>query len=138
MRFIVEFIGSVVGFIRRKPLTVISGVLAATAVFFGLLSYSFYSQNKSLQNPNKNSERQVASLIKKIDRHIELPRETPKVGTVTNIQKLQKIPFLSHARTGDKILFFVKSKKAILYRPSIDKIIEAATLKLDENITKDK
>jgi hypothetical protein len=57
-----------------------------------------------------------------------LPDEQPTLASVTDKSKLSDQPFFQKAENGDKILIFVQSRKAILYRPSIKKIIDVAPI----------
>lgn len=53
--------------------------------------------------------------------------ETPTIATVSDITKLQGQPFFAKAQNGDKVYVYSNAKKAILYRPSENKIIEETT-----------
>lgn len=54
--------------------------------------------------------------------------ETPTYGTVTDIAKLKNQTFFAKARNGDEILIYEKAKLTILYRPSIQKIVNVGPL----------
>ena len=70
-------------------------------------------------------EKQVRSLTEKVGRLIDLPvGETPTVATVSDKNKLVTQPFFVHAENGDKVLIYSNAKKAYLYRPSKNKLIE--------------
>ena len=54
-----------------------------------------------------------------------------------NVEKFKNDPFLSQALIGDYVLFYPyqgRTVKAILWRPSIDKIIDAALVIIPDNI----
>ena len=56
-----------------------------------------------------------------------LPKdETPTLATVSDPEKLKDQRFFVNAVKGDKVLVYSLAKKAILYSPSLDKIIEVA------------
>jgi hypothetical protein len=58
-----------------------------------------------------------------VSKHYLLPNnEVPALATVTNSSKLTT-PFLKHAKDGDEILIYEKNQIAIIYRPSIDRIV---------------
>ncbi len=64
-------------------------------------------------------------LIAKVGKIIELPsNETPKIATVEDTSKTKDQPFFAKAKEGDKILVYATAKKAFIYRPSENKIIE--------------
>ncbi len=76
-------------------------------------------------------KRELDKTLAKVGRLIELPRdEEPTLATVTDKSKLTD-PFLSHAENGDKVLIYYKAKKAIIYRPGSNKIIQVGPLLLD-------
>ena len=95
-------------------------------VLIGILVYYFYSQSsQNLENEDKN-------LISKVSKLIELPTdEVPTIATVLAEDKVNKELFFKNAEAGDKLLAYLKAKKAVLYRPSTNKIIEVAPIVLD-------
>ena len=100
-----------------------------------LPSYYFYSQYKKTQsllsNPTASSNAQVKTLINEVGKLMVLPTgEQPTVATVSDITKLADQPFFAHAQNGDKVLIYTQTKKAILFRESINKIIEVAPVNL--------
>ena len=79
-------------------------------------------------NINKGSD--LTRLEANIRKHIILPdEEVPAMLTVTDQGKLST-PFLSKAKNGDKILIYQDAKKAIIYRPSIDRIVDVGPVSI--------
>jgi hypothetical protein len=83
------------------------------------------------QNPQKATEEETKALLDKVGQLIELPNEQPTVATVTDLAPLKDQPFFANAQIGDKVLIFSQAKKAVLYRPSTNKVIEVAPVNLD-------
>lgn len=51
-------------------------------------------------------------------------KEKPTLATVTDVEALKKDqPFFEKAQNGDKVLVYVGDKKAIIYRPAEDLIV---------------
>lgn len=104
---------------------VVVGVLVIAGFFF------VQSTHKSLfptLTPAKNAvfTSDDQTLVEKVGRHIDLPQnEKPNIATVTDKTKLDTQPFFVNAQNGDKLLLYTQAAKAILYRPSTDKIIAA-------------
>jgi hypothetical protein len=101
-------------------------------------SFYFYRQYKNTQkllaNPNLQAQEDVQQLVKKISQLILLPsEEIPTLATVSDIKKLANMSFFKNALNGDKVLIYNTAKKAYLYRPSINKIIEVSTLNISDN-----
>lgn len=90
----------------------------------------FYNQYKEIkENPNKISIDEIKSLTTIISKFMDLPAdETPTLATVTDKEKLKDQDFFKKSENGDKILIYANAKKAILYRPSTQKVIEFAPL----------
>ena len=87
-----------------------------------------YSQDEIGSHPDK----EVEETMKKISRLILLPEgETPVLATVSDKEKLKNYPFFTQAENGDQVLIYVAAKKAILYRPSIEKVIDVAPVKTE-------
>ena len=101
-------------------------------VFVGSLVTAgyFYREYKRVkENPDLVSKEEVRSITSSIGRFMELPQgEEPTLATVTDIEKLKDQEFFKSAVNGDKVLIYTQARKAILYRPSTEKIIEFAPL----------
>ena len=58
--------------------------------------------------------------------------EQPTVATVTNVDELKvQQPFFERASNGDKIIIYTNSRKAIIYSPEKDIIVNVGTLLVD-------
>lgn len=107
-------------------------------VFLGGIGYLIYSkiakQNefKTTNNPQKAKE--VSQTLKEIVGKIYvLPEEDPKIATVVDTSVLPKDPFYKSAQNGDKILIFPNAQKIILYRPSINKVVDVGIATPNQN-----
>ena len=115
---------------------VVLGLLIG-AVLALIPSYYFYTKyqqaTKLLKNPQQVSLEQTKSVVDKVGKLIALPTdETPSLATVQDKSKLKDQPFFKNAVNGDKLLLFIKAKKAILYRESSNKIIEVAPINIQK------
>ena len=92
----------------------------------------FYKQLDDIKkNPSKVSQDQTKTLIEAVGKLIVLPTgEQPTVATVTDPAKLKDQPFFVHAKSGDKVLIYTTAKKAILYSPTENKIVEVAPINI--------
>ena len=120
-----------------KVLVIIIVIAVATVP-----SYYFYHKNQVtealLSDPNTASKQVVDEIVKKVSHHILLPSaEQPTLATVSDISKVRGQPFFQNAKNGDKVLVFTQARKAYLYRPSRDLIIEVAPLNVDSTPTVD-
>lgn len=120
-----------------KKLRISFGLLIVIALI-SLPSLYFYNKYQKtqqlLENPNLASEKEAVALSLKVGVLIELPAsETPTIATVSDQDKLKDQPFFQKSVNGDKVLIFTQGKKAILYRPSSNKIIEVASLNIGES-----
>ncbi len=117
----------------NKALIIIIAIIVL--IIAVLPSYYFYNQYKKTQallsNPTASSNAQVKQLINEVGKLMVLPTsEQPTIATVSDITKLADQPFFAKAQNGDKVLIYTQSKKAILYRESINKIIEVAPVNI--------
>lgn len=71
------------------------------------------------------SDEAVVAALNKI---ILLPAELPTVATVTDTEKLAKEPFFQHAENGDKVIMYKESRRAYLFRPRDQKIIDMTVI----------
>lgn len=107
-------------------------VIVAGAVGAGLYQNhrlnNLKKENKLLANSQAAAEDEVNQVKNQVGRLIELPGETPTVATIVDIDKLKSQPFFANAQNGDKVLIFTNAKKAVLYRPGTNKIVEVAPI----------
>lgn len=111
-------------------------LLFASAV---TLAWAFY-KNKAITNEAEIQnqtpaprKKEILDLVKRIERHILLPQgETPSIATIVNIDSLKINPFYANAKNGDKVLIYFQAKKAYIYDPERDLIINMAPV-LTEN-----
>lgn len=103
-------------------LLVVGGSLAAAGYFY-------YQYQKVKKDPNLIATEEVKLVTGSIKRFMELPNdEDPTLATVTDQAKLKDQDFFKNSLNGDKVLIYTKAHKAILYRPSTNRVIEFAPL----------
>ena len=116
----------------KKNIALISLVVILMGAL-GIAGY-FYYQYKKATSPDV-SKIEMDNYIAKISKFMVLPQnEIPTIATVANKDKLVTQSFFANAENGDKVLFYTKSQKAILYRPSTNMIIEAASMVDSTNV----
>ncbi|MCL4353927.1 LytR C-terminal domain-containing protein [Patescibacteria group bacterium] len=108
-------------------------VVVAIALISSFYFYSKYQQaQKLLNDPSQASKAETQELLTKVGNLIVLPSgETPTVATVSDKKKLANQAFFKNAENDDKVLIYSQAQKAILYRPSINKLIEVASVNLN-------
>lgn len=80
------------------------------------------------------AEEEVKTLLAKVGQLIVLPTdEQPAVSTVTDIDKLKDQDFFKNGKNGDRLIVYTQAKKAILYDPTTNRIIEVAPVQPEPN-----
>ncbi len=109
---------------ERLMMTIMAG--AAAIVVLMLLGYGV---TKIWGYIFAGTDRELRSLVSDVGNHMLLPTdETPTLATVSDMHALEGQEFFKHAEEGDKVLMYLRSRRAIIYRPSIDKIIEVGPI----------
>jgi len=118
--------------ISRATIAVI--VLAAVAVIStGMATFCYHEYQDLKKNPTKIVDDENQDLINKVGRLMVLPTgETPTVATVTDLAPLKDQPFFANAKVGYKVIIYTNAKRAILYDPVNDKIVETAPLNMGQ------
>jgi hypothetical protein len=123
-----------------KKLNLKIALIALIVVVLVVLTAWFYvkyaqAQKKitKLSNPTEASKIESEALVSKVGKVIELPSGNPTVATVVDASKLSGQAFFAKSHNGDKVLIYTDAKKAILYRPSTNKVIEVAPISLGQN-----
>lgn len=116
------------------PIILLVFFLASTGA-----AYYFYRQTTNLKNKLPvitDKDQQAKDIVSRVSRLIVLPtNEEPTIATVSEPEKLKDQPFFAQAKTGDKVLIYSQAKKAILYDPTADRIVEVAPLNLNQTPT---
>lgn len=99
--------------------------LVVLVVALGAAGFFYYRYQQEMKAKPAN---EIRALVHTLSRIIELPAEEPTLATVTDPSKLADQPFFKTAQAGDKVLIFTTARKAILYRPGTDKIIDVAPI----------
>lgn len=110
----------------KKNMAVVFIVILAAAIGASVYFYAQYQQaSYRLQHPSAAQDEDTKALIAKVSALMLLPpNEQPTIATVADKEKLKNQPLFGKAENGDKVLVYMKALKAILYRPSTNKIIE--------------
>lgn len=102
-------------------------------------SFYYYQQYRKIKiSPEVAAQSENKQIVDKISVFMVLPEgEEPTIATVSDRKKLSEKDFFKKSENGDKILIYAEAKKAILYRPSLNKVIEVAPLLMDQKKTEE-
>lgn len=107
-------------------------VLVAAIAAAGYFAYQYYSLR---QNPTIAAQEEVKNLVSQVGKLIDLPNEQPTIATVVDAEALRSQAFFAKAEKGDKVLIYPNAKKAYLYSPALNKIIEVGPVVIGSGAT---
>ena len=108
------------------PLLIVLLVSISGTAFYLYRQVSFLKANTDVA-----AQEEAADLVARVSKLIELPEgEVPTVATVSEPEMLKDQPFFAKAKVGYKVLLYTNSKKAYLYDPADNKLIEVAPINL--------
>lgn len=117
-------------FSKFSKFLIVLPLITAVAVA-GYFYFQYQKTQKLLQDPKLAAQEEIKALVTKVAVLMELPKdEQPTVATISDKIKLKDQPFFTNAENGDKVLIYTQSRKAIIYRPGANKIIEVSTVNL--------
>jgi hypothetical protein len=110
--------------IRQLTLILVGAVaLLAVVAIFLLVKIQGY------RKPVLSAEERLQQLVAEIGQVAVLPKdEAPTVATVVDPSKLRDQAFFANVEAGDQVLIYPHSKRAVLWRPSLHKIVEISTV----------
>ncbi|MBU2025897.1 MAG: hypothetical protein ABIC19_01745 [Patescibacteria group bacterium] len=81
------------------------------------------------------AKEQTKQMLEKVSRHIVIPSdEEPIIADISDPESLVKQEsFYENAKRGDKIIVYEKARKAIIYRPDEDKLINVGPIYIEDN-----
>lgn len=111
---------------------IIPAIIILVVLILGGSTYYFYDQfTKLKQDPQRIARQETETLIARVSQLIVLPEgEEPTIATVSDTERLKDQPFFAKAKVGDKVLIYTNAKKAILYDPVNNKIVEVAPINI--------
>ena len=129
--------------LRRLYSILFALVLLGFVCFVGYLIYGgiarvFGGQHATSGAPSiqqaqgTNSADDSVQVVERVAKLMLLPDETPTIAVVSDLSKLQGQLFFANAKEGDVVLMYPKARKAILYSPTLNKIIEVAPITNDK------
>ncbi|MCL2451292.1 hypothetical protein FWD20_00170 [Candidatus Saccharibacteria bacterium] len=121
---------------NKKGRFVVGVIMAVVIVALGVFAWFQFKEIKQLRDPSYAAEQattDAAKLKDKVAKLIELPDETATVATVTDAEKLKGQDFFKNTENGDKVLIFPAAKKAVIYRESDNKVINAGPIILSSS-----
>lgn len=109
------------------PVVLVLGLLLLIAL--SVAGYFYYQYRHGAQIADA---KEIEDLSKEIGAFMMLPEgETPTLATVTDKDKLSEQPFFQKSENGDKVLIYSNAGRAILYRPSLKKIVDVTTVNIN-------
>ncbi len=107
-------------------------LLVILAVFPSVYFFRQYQKAQfKLDNPTEVAKQDAKVTIAAVSKLMMLPQgEEPTVMQVKDITLLKDQPFFANAVNGDKVIIYMKAKKAILYRVDANKIIDVAPINI--------
>lgn len=118
------------------PVFIVIAAVAAGAAGYFYWQYTKAQQEIQTIKTDPSTIREAAQaeakkLVAEVAKLIAVPEgEEPTVATITDIAKLKEQVFFKNAKNGDKVLIYTQSKRAILYDPVANKIIDVAPVNI--------
>lgn len=110
---------------RYVPVRMVVRLVLVVAVVGGIITGIITISDRG---PSEDSLAGVKSMIGK---HYLLPaNEEPALATIVDKNKINS-EFFKQAENGDRVLIYQKNRIAIIYRPSIDRIVAVGPVTID-------
>lgn len=115
---------------KTTILATIAVVYMAVSTFAAVRFYDLYKTYEAkVPVSDKEAEKETNMLVSQLKKIMEVPNETPVIATVKDKESLkQQQAFFAQAENGDKLIVFQAARKAVLFRPSVGKIVESGPL----------
>ena len=125
-----------VGRTRKRGNSLIKiGVAIIIAVLVGVCIWQF-SRISQLRNPDHSAEqaaKEARELKERVGKLMQLPDEDATVATVQDASQLSGQDFFKDAKDGDKVLIFTIARRAVIYRPSTNMIINSGPIVINSS-----
>lgn len=135
------------GRVRASSTGLYKVVIALLIIALGVVSYAYYKgyplpfikpnvQQQMTAQQQKEAEAKIAQYTAAASKLIILPKETPTVLTISDAATLSKEQaFYKGSQNGDVVFVFMEAKKAIIYSPSRNIVVNAGPVYLNDTAT---
>ncbi len=115
---------------KTTILASVAVVYMAVSTFAAVRFYDLYKTYEAkVPVSDKEAEKETNMLVTQLKKIMEVPNEKPVIATVKDKESLKaQQAFFAQAENGDKLIVFQTARKAVLFRPSIGKIVESGPL----------
>ncbi len=105
-------------------------VYMAVSTYAAVYYYRMYTTYEAkVPKEQKQADKDIDMTLALVKKLMSVPDERPTMAVVKDAETLkEQQQFFAQAQNGDKLLIFRNAKKVILYRASINKIIESGPL----------
>lgn len=102
-------------------------ITTSAAIYF----YLQYQKTATLLSGKNTASDEAKKIIEKVGKLMLLPSdEQPTIATISDREKLVDQPFFARAKNGDKLIVYNNARRAILYDPIANKIIDVAPVNI--------
>lgn len=124
---------------KKSGLLIVLALLVVATAGFGWSYYKYRQTQKelvkisSLEGQKEIAKKEIEDLLARVRQHMVLPEgEEPVVATITDKDTLAKEqPFYSQAHNGDRVIAYMTARKAIIYDPVRDLIVNSGPIYVD-------
>lgn len=114
---------------NTKILIAVLVIVTLVSVISVLRLNSKLSALKSDSTKEVTAAAEVQKMVDDVAKHIVLPAdEVPTAAIVSDLSKLKGQPFFERAQLGDVVLVYATSRRAVLWRPSSQKLVEVSAI----------
>lgn len=106
-------------------------LLVVVLLAFSVFMFGQYRQakDKTVATTPAAVNQRVDDVVSRVGKLIILPKDQkPTVATVLHADRLKDQAFFADAKDGDKILVYSSEKRAILYRPSTNQLVNVSSV----------
>lgn len=108
-------------------------LLVVLVLLAGGAAYLYMQVASLKQDPDALARKEAEELVAVVGKLILLPKdELPTVATVSDPTKLAGQAFFAKAKVGDKVLLYPNARKAYLYDPEANRVLEVAPINLGD------
>ncbi len=114
--------------------TIFSIIVLLLIIAATICAYLFYTKaTVANKDQTQMSTEKITAIVEKVNKIIDLPKgETPVLVIISDLSKLTDNPFFVKAKVGDEVLIYTLAKKAFIYDPKANFIVEASSLSLNK------